>query len=73
MPSSLFQNQQGNSLLAAVSALKAMGGNPQAVYDQMYQSDPQFRSFADSMRGKTPEQAFRDYGLDFAQLQGLFR
>lgn len=73
MPSSIFQRSSGNSLLDAVNALKGMGGNPQAVYDHMYQTNPNFKQFADSMAGKTPEQAFREHGLDYAQLQGLLR
>ena len=71
MASSLFGQSSGNSILAAVSQLKAMG-NPQNVYNQMYQSNPQFRQFADSMQGKTPEQAFRENGLDYGQVKGLF-
>ena len=41
------------------------------MYANMYASDPMFRAFADSVRGKTPEQAFREYGLDFGQIRGL--
>lgn len=72
MPSSLFGNQKGNSILDAVNQLKSMG-NPNAMYSQMYQNDPQFRQFADSMRGKTPEQAFQENGLDFAAISSLMR
>lgn len=73
MPSSIFGPRQGgNSILAAVSQLRSMG-DPQAVYDQMYQSNPQFRQFADSMSGKTPEQAFRENGLDFDQVRRSIR
>ena len=71
MASSIFGNNGGNSLLSAVSQLKAMG-NPQRAYSQLYQSNPQFRQFADSMRGKTPEQAFRENGLDFDQFRSMF-
>lgn len=73
MPSSLFPKSSGNSLLDAVMALRGMGANPQAVYEQMYQANPQFRSFADSVKDKTPEQAFREHGYDYAKLQGLIR
>lgn len=73
MPSSIFgQQPAGNSVLSAVSAFKgAVGGNPQAAFDHMYQTNPQFRQFADSMRGKTPQQAFQENGLDFTQIRGL--
>lgn len=70
MGSSLFQQPRWNSILNAVNALKsASRGNPQALYQQMYQTNPQFRSFANSMRGKTPEQAFRENGLDYSQVR----
>ena len=71
MASSIFGPRQGSSIMSAVSQLKSLG-NPQAAYFQMYQTNPQFRQFADSMRGKTPEQAFRENGLDFNQFKGLF-
>ena len=74
MPSSIFGPQtSGNSILAAVNQVRAMaGGNPQALFDQMYQSNPQFKQFADSMQGKTPQQAFREYGIDYEQVRNLF-
>lgn len=73
MASSLFQRPQGNSILDAVNALRsASRGDPQALYQQLYQTDPQFRSFADSMRGKTPEQAFAERGFDYSQVQRFF-
>lgn len=72
MASSIFGNQGGSSILAAVNQVKQMaGGNPQAIYDQMYQSNPQFRQFADSMQGKTAQQMCREFGVDFDQLRGL--
>lgn len=71
MASSIFNKPQGNSILAAISQLRT--GNPQAIYSQMYQSNPQFRQFADSMQGKTPEQAFRENGLDFNQFKNIMR
>lgn len=73
MASSLFPQGNGNTILSAVNALKgASNGNPQALYSHMYQTDPQFRSFADSVRGKTPEQAFQEHGFDFGQVRKFF-
>lgn len=63
-------NQGGASLLGVVSQLR--NGNPQAIYNQMYQSNPQFRDFANSMKGKSPEQAFREKGFDYNKFKGLF-
>lgn len=75
MPSSLFGGSTGeNSIIGAISALKsASQGNPQALFDHLYQSNPQFHAFADSMRDKTPEQAFRENGMDFEQIRGMIR
>ena len=44
------------------------GGIFDSVFNQVYQSNPQFRDFANSMRGKTMEQACRENGVDPAQL-----
>lgn len=71
MQNSFFGQRQSNQVMAAVNQVKALG-NPQAAYNQLYQTNPQFRQFADSMRGKTPEQAFRENGLNFDQFRSLF-
>ena len=41
------------------------------IFNRMYQSNPQFRQFADSMQGKSPEQAFQEQGLDYSQFQNI--
>lgn len=72
MTSPLFQNEPkpgSNGIFALINNLR--GGNPQAVYDKMYKDNPQFRDFANAMRGKTPEQAFGEYGFDFSQFRGM--
>lgn len=62
-----------NNLINAINKLKsAAQGNPQALFNDMMQNNPQFRAFAQSMQGKTPEEAFREHGLDFNQIRGLF-
>jgi len=43
----------------------------QMIFNKLYQSNPQFRQFADSMRGKSPEQAFQEQGLDYSQYQNM--
>lgn len=43
------------------------------MFDQMYQQNPQFRDFANSMKGKTPEQAFQEKGFDFSQFKNMVR
>ena len=73
MASSIFGNTGGSSIAAAIKKAKELAGsNPQALYNTMYQTNPEFRQFADSMQGKTPQQAFRENGLDYDQLRGLF-
>lgn len=69
----LFQNQpqnNGNPLFEMAKRARNLGPS-NLVFDKMYQSNPQFRQFADSMKGKTPEQAFRENGLDFSQFSNL--
>ena len=41
------------------------------IFNKMYQSNPQFRAFADSMQGKSPEQAFQEQGLDYNQFRDI--
>lgn len=70
MPNRYF-NRSNNQVQSAINSVKQMG-NPQTAFSNLYQSNPQFRQFADSMRGKTPEQAFRENGLDFNQFRNFF-
>lgn len=82
MPSSIMQrlatqcspiNPQASSIINAINQVKSMsGGNIGALYSSLYNSNPQFKAFADSMHGKTAEQAFKENGLDYNQVRGLF-
>lgn len=66
--------QNNNNLINQIKNIKsAMGGNPQALFNNMMQNNPQFKQFAQSMQGKTPEEAFKQYGLDFNEIKGMFR
>lgn len=78
MPSSLFpaaqNNASNNNILDAISRVKsAMQGNPQALFNDMMQNNPKFRQFAQSVQGKTPEEAFSQYGLDFNKIKGMMK
>ena len=66
----LLQNNKpkNNNPLAQLAQIRQQGPSS-VLFNQMYQSNPQFRQFADSMRGKTPDQAFRENGLDFNQFK----
>ena len=67
----LFQGKQKpTTLLDQLNQIKSQGPSS-ALYDRMYSTNPQFRAFADSMKGKTPEQAFSEHGLDFNRFRGL--
>lgn len=54
-------------------AIKQMmqGKAPGAVYEMMMKSNPQFASFVNANRGKTPEQIARENGIDPASLKQL--
>ena len=71
MGNPIFDSQtKGNGLFDMIAGVKRMAnGNPQGLFEQMYQSNPQFRDFANSMKGKTPEEAFKEKGLDYNQFK----
>ena len=46
-------------------------GSSNAVFNQLYKNNPNFKQFADQVRDKTPEQAFSEHGLDFSQFRNL--
>lgn len=58
--------------LDKVRELRAMAnGDPSALVSRLMQTNPSFSQFVQANRGKTPEQAFRDNGLDFSQYKNL--
>ena len=70
MASSLFGNQPGNSLSQLLSSARAMVGNdPRAAFEALMRSNPRFNAFVQANQGKTPEQAFHDYGLDYGMVK----
>lgn len=74
MSNPLFDNQPqpgSQGIFGLIKQLKANG--PQGIFDQMYQSNPQFRDFANSMKGKSPEQAFQEKGFDYSQFKNLMK
>lgn len=46
-------------------------GNPEQIAHQMMQSNPQFRQFMESNKGKTPDQVAREHGFDLSQLKSM--
>ena len=68
----LFQNnKQQNSLPLAQRQQIRQQAPSNDIFNQTYQNSPQFRQFADSMRGKTPDQAFQENGLDFNRFKNF--
>lgn len=64
------QPQQASSLRQQIQQLRQQGPS-NVLFNQMYNSNPQFREFADKVRNMTPEEAFRQNGLDFNQFRDL--
>ena len=74
MSNPIFNNQPqpGNQgIFGLIKQLKSSGA--QDMFNQMYQSNPQFRDFANAMKGKTPEQAFKERGFDFNSFKNMMR
>ena len=72
MPNPLFNNQPqpgDQGIFGLIKQLKS--GNAEQLFNQMYQTNPQFRDFANSMKGKTPEQAFQEKGFDFKSFKTI--
>ena len=74
MANPLFNNNfqsKNQSIFSLIQELKT--GNAENIFNQMYQNNPEFRDFANSMRGKTPEQAFQEKGLNFNSFKDIIR
>ena len=65
----LNRNQTSN-----ISALMQMAkGNPEGMFKQMMQSNPQFRSFVDANKGKPADQIAREHGIDPGMLRQFMK
>lgn len=72
MASPIFGNQPQPGNQGIFGLIKQLrNGDSQAIFNQMYESNPQFRDFANSMKGKTPEEAFKEKGFDYNQFKGM--
>lgn len=69
----------GNPILARMknnqndimNILQMAKGNPDAFFEQMVKTNPQFARFVDECRGKKPEQIIQRYGLDPALIRNI--
>lgn len=73
MPSPLMQNPMGQGPAPSNPQQPAGPANlmQRLIFNKLYRSNPTFRQFADSMQGKTPEQAFQEQGLDYEQFRNI--
>lgn len=66
MASSLFQSrqipQQQNKLTQLMNMVRGLG-NPEVAFQQMYQSNPQFKKFVDENKDSTPQEIAKKYGI----------
>lgn len=71
----MMQGNGANSMLARAMQMKQMlqGGNPEAIFRQMLQTNPQFSQFVRENAGKSPEQIAQAYGIDAGLLHQLMR
>ena len=72
MANVLLQNNRNtptksNSLAELFMQAKTLGPSD-AVFNQLYASNPKFREIADSVRGMTPEQGCAKHGVNFNTL-----
>lgn len=65
----LFQAMSGGGKMQQVSGLLQMlkSGNPQQMFQQMIQTNLQFRQFMEQNKGKDPMQVARENGIDLSQ------
>ena len=62
----MLQKPQTNNLLSQISQIKNMmaGKNPDTMFAELYNNNPQFKQFVDANKGKTPEQIAQENGID---------
>ena len=75
MPSPLHrQNPTSQGPMGQPSQpMQAGPDNPmqRMIFNMLYQRNPQFRQFANSVRGQDPQQACQNLGVDYNQLQNM--
>jgi len=66
----LNQKSPMNNIMGLVNAVK---GNPQGMFNNMMQTNPQFRKFINDTRGKSVDQIAQEYGVDMSLLNNLLK
>ena len=72
MPNPIFEGRNSSSNGSVFDFIRGIR-DPQKMFDRMYKENPQFRDFANSMKGKTPEEAFKENGFDYDRFKGMMR
>lgn len=60
-----------NNAMQMVNQIR--NGNPEAMFKQMIQNNPQFKQFVEQNKGKTPDQIASENGLDLNMLKSLMK
>lgn len=58
-----------NSIFSLINSLKS--GNPNIIFNQMMNNNPNFRSFMERNRGKSPDQVAKENGIDISQFMKM--
>lgn len=63
---SMLQNSDSGNLLSQIVQIKNMlsGKNPDDLYNQMMENNPQFRQFIEANKGKSVEQIAKENGIN---------
>ena len=64
------QNGSNPNFQSTIDQIRSAGPSD-AMFSQLYNSNPAFKKFADSMKNKTPEQAFMEAGKNFNSFKHL--
>ena len=70
-PQGMVGNQTGMPITNQPTQQNQMNPMERMIFEKLYQSNPQFREFANSVKNMSPEQSFRDRGLDYNQYKNI--
>lgn len=64
------QSGQTNGIFARLNEVQRfVNGDPQAAYQSLMRSNPQFAQFVQMNQGKTPEQIATENGIDYSMVR----
>lgn len=69
----MLNNPNQNNLLSQINQIKQMlsGGDPDAMFNQLVKSNPQFAQFVRQNRGKSVEQIASENNIDLSAIKKL--